>query len=173
MGTVSGTGARSFLLAMEPLHPGANASQVSFGDDPVVFLSLNAEPTETSIGQGNLAIPPPVGGNSCVTIYRDGQPDRLVVQIAGFAEMNDNGSNMFPGGIAVNAYSGNDDRSRIVFGRAANNVFSFIKGVSGVVCWKGIAARQYPDTIGLAGANARVYFGALVLPWLTGVTPTV
>ena len=173
LGTTTGTGARAFLLAMEPLHPGVNGSQAIYGDDPVVFLSFNTEPIVGSIAATSLPIPPNATGNSIVAVYREGQPDRLIVQIAGFAEMNDNGTNMFPDGLAVNQYSGNDDRCRIVFGRAANNIISFTKGVSGQLCWKGIAGRQYPDTIGLAGADARVYFGSLVVPWITGVAPVV
>lgn len=171
MGTTTGTGARQFLFAMEPLQPGANGSQASYGDDPVVFFAFNVEPLVGGVAATSLPIPP-ASGNYLVAVYREGQPDRLVVSVAGFAEMNDNGSNMFPDGLAVNQYSGNDDRCRIVFGRPANITIPFVKGVSGQVCWKGIAARQYPDTIALAG-DARVYFGALVVPWLTGVAPVV
>lgn len=173
LGTTTGTGARAFFFAMEPLHPGVNGSQASYGDDPVVFFSFNQEPTEGAIAATALTIPPSASGNTIVTIYREGQPDRLVLPVAGFTESNDNGTQMWPNGLAVNQYSNNDDRCRIVFGRAATVVVPFVKGVSGVVCWKGISARQYPDTIGLAGAGARVYFGALVVPWITGVTPTV
>jgi hypothetical protein len=81
-----------------------------------------------------------------------------------------NGSNnaFFPSYVGIQPEDSKTRSFPIVWGCVA---YTFYKGVSSFIEWKGIAARNYPDTVDLASTDAKVYFDDVLLPWEQGTAP--
>lgn len=82
--------------------------------------------------------------------------------------VNGSNQNLFPSAVGIQPEDSKTRSFPIVWGTVA---FTYYKGISSFVEWKGIAARNYPDTVDLATANAKVYFDDVLVPWEQGTAP--
>lgn len=84
----------------------------------------------------------------------------------------DSSYTLWPGGSGTNPYDSDDNGFPVVYGRPSGFATQIgHKMVGHYYKWKSVNARNYPDTAGLATANAMVYINDLMVPWPTSTTP--
>jgi hypothetical protein len=159
-----------FFILFDPLDE--DQSHPDNTVEPVVLYATNT-PTQGLYAQGTVY--PATTPNYAQGYRRAGESDEMWLGLMGMTYMLYNGSYGFPGGFPVNPYSGGDDLARVPWGRSSYpNGAQILCGLSRYTCFKGVSARAWPDTIGLAGADPRVYLHDLALPWpVGGVGPTI
>lgn len=100
--------------------------------------------------------------------YDYGGGSEAFYRIEGERLVNASNQSLFPSAVGIQPEDSKTRSFPIIWGTVA---YTLYKGVSSFVEWKGISARNYPDTVDLATANAKVYFDDILLPWEQGTAP--
>lgn len=170
--TAQGTSTRLDLVACDPLMEGASFSRASLGTiyDPCVWITANnnATPNLTSVGTSLVQV-----------LVNYGNPGAGLRNMIACQYDTTNGSIAFGSatcvGIGVSPWDGGDDLAALFYGRAvgASSGIGGVLGVSHHMSSKGIAARNYPDSVEHGSEDlAWVYYANLALPWPKGTTPS-